>query len=330
MDWGNYVAVPGAAWPKLPVMRPVLFALGESRKLAREIAGHAGFDFGEIEERAFEGGEFKLRPVSGVRGHRACVVQSLAGSPGMSPAERLVRLIFVLLALRDHGATHLSAVIPYMAFARKDRRTQPQDPVSSRYVAQLLECAGIGRVIALDAHNIAAFDNAFRIPALHLTAAPLFVDWVASRGVEGSVSVASPDVGGVKRAQLFREALEARLQRPVGFAFIEKRRVLDIVSGSRVVGDVDGSTVVVMDDLCASGSTLIRASKSLREAGARAVHAAFTHAPESRGLDALAREAAIDEIITTDSTAFETPAGQQVAARITVLPVASLIAAAMA
>jgi ribose-phosphate pyrophosphokinase len=256
-----------------------------------------------LEERAFEEGEFKLRPLVSVRGQTAFVLQSLAGSTDSPVGQRLVRLLFLLFGLRDVGATRTVALVPYLAFARKDRRTQPRDPVSSRYVAQLLEATGLSQLIALDVHNPAAFDNAFRIPVDHLSAIPMFVDYFVRVCGGEPLAVASPDVGGVKRAQIFRERLEQRLGREVELAFIEKRRAAGVVSGGRVVGDVAGREVIVFDDLCATGGTLIRAAAALHEAGAKAVRTAFTHAPSQQGLDALSASPLVAQAVFTDSVA---------------------------
>ncbi|MFO1402373.1 MAG: ribose-phosphate diphosphokinase [Steroidobacteraceae bacterium] len=308
---------------------PLLFALPESQALAAAIGAIVRLPLAPLEERSFEAGEFKLRPLVSVRDREVYVVQSLAGTPAAPVAPRLLRLLFLLLGLRDAGARRLTLLVPYLAFARKDRRTQPRDPVSSRYVAELLECTGLARLVALDVHNPAAFDNAFRIPTDHLSALPLFAAQVAERRAAAPLAVASPDVGGVKRAQLFRELLGARLGREVDLAFIEKRRALGAVSGGQVVGEVRGREVIVLDDLCATGGTLIRAANALRAAGAAAIHVAFTHAPLAEGLAALAAAPGIDTLLLTDSVgAVEAPPAAS--ARTTVLPVAPLLAEALA
>jgi ribose-phosphate pyrophosphokinase len=310
-------------------VEPLLFALRESQPLATAIGAIVKLPVAPLEERAFEEGEFKLRPLVSVRDRPVVVVQTLAGTADVPVAQRLLRLLFLLFGLRDAGARRITALVPYLAFARKDRRTQPRDPVNSRYVAELLECTGLARLVALDVHNPAAFDNAFRIPVDHLSALPLFAAYVSERLGDATLAVASPDVGGVKRAQLFREQLAARLGREVELLFIEKRRAQGRVSGGQVVGDARERTVIVLDDLCATGGTLQRAAAALRAAGARAVHAAFTHAPHAAGLAALAATAQIGEIILTDSVGrLELP--PQVSARMTILHIAPLLAEAVA
>jgi ribose-phosphate pyrophosphokinase len=281
---------------------PCFFALSESRALGAHVARAAGLALAPLEERHFEGGEFKLRPLESVRGRVTFIYQSLAGTDDAPVAARLVRLLFLLKGLRDAGAERCVALVPYLAFARKDRRTQLRDPVNTRYVAELLEAAGAQRVMALDVHNPAAFDNAFRIPTDHLTALPMFADHFAGRFAGSNLVVASPDVGGIKRAQLFRELLEERLGREVELAFIEKRRASGVVSGGTLVGmNADHPIVIVLDDLCATGGTLIRAASICRNAGATAVHVAVTHAPLASGLAALFGAPSIAGIVTTDS-----------------------------
>lgn len=308
---------------------PLLFALGESRKLALEIGRRAGLELAPLEERTFEEGEFKLRPLVSVRDRTVFVVETLAGTPEVPVAQRLLRLLFLLFGLRDAGAHRAIAVLPYLSFARKDRRTQPRDPVNTRYVAQLIEATGTDRLIALDVHNPAALDNAFRIRVDHLSALPMFVRHFAESLPEGDVAVASPDVGGIKRVQIFRELLQAQIGREIDLAFIEKRRAGGVVSGGTVVGEVSGRPVIVLDDLCASGGTLIRAARALRAAGAASVHVAFTHAPLMHGLTALAECKEISEIVLTDSVgaALEPASGDE---RLSVLSIAPLFGDAIA
>jgi len=311
--------------------RPLLFSLTESHTLGEEIGRVARLDLAPLEERSFEEGEFKLRPLVSVRDRTVFVVQSLAGTADVPVAQRLVRLLFLLFGLRDAGAQRLVAVVPYLSYARKDRRTWPRDPVTTRYVAQLLEAASLDHLVCLDVHNPAALDNAFRIHIDHLSATTLFVRHFADKYAHSEVAVASPDVGGIKRVQIFRELLESELNREIPLLFIEKRRTGGTVSGGAVVGEAERRTVIVLDDLCASGGTLIRAARSLREAGAAAVHVAFTHAPLPRGLLALLACGDISHIVFTDSVGNVLDrASLEANVRTTVLPVAPLIGTALA
>jgi len=306
----------------------LLFALGESRALAADIAAILRLPLAPLEERSFEEGEFKLRPLVSVRDRPVFVVQTLAGTAEIPVAQRLLRLLFLLFGLRDAGASRITALVPYLTFARKDRRTQPRDPVNARYVAELLEATGLHRLVALDVHNPAALDNAFRIPVDHLSALPMFAAHAAAHLGTTTLAVASPDVGGIKRAQLFREQLAARLGRDVDLVFIEKRRALGVVSGGQVIGEVRGRAVIVLDDLCATGGTLIRAAAALRAAGASAVHVAVTHAPLPAGIAALEAADTIAGIWLTDSVGTTLPVGN-VSARTVVLPIAPLYAEAL-
>jgi len=254
-----------------------LFALDASRAFGEAVAAALGVALDPHEERAFEDGEHKGRPLVGVRGEDVYVVQGLHGGPDLSPNDKLCRLLFFLGALRTSAAARVTAVIPYLAYARKDRQTKARDPLTARYVAQLLEAGGADRVVTMEVHNLVAFQNAFRCETVALDTRPVLLERAAALAGDGPVVVASPDPGGVKRAQLFREALEQRLDRPAGAALMEKRRSAGRVSGNLLAGDVAGATVLVIDDLIASGGTMVRAAEACLAAGARSVHALAAH-----------------------------------------------------
>ena len=188
----------------------LIFALNATRDLGTAVARALGLELAPHEEREFEDGEHKARPLISVRGRDVYVVQSLHGGPEASPNDKLCRLLFFAGALRDAGAARVTAVVPYLAYARKDRRTQLRDPITTRYVAQLIEAVGVDRVVTVDVHNLAAFENAFRCPTMHLEARPLFVAHLLPLLREREMAVVSPDAGGVKRAELFRESLARR------------------------------------------------------------------------------------------------------------------------
>jgi ribose-phosphate pyrophosphokinase len=310
--------------------KPLIFAPAESRALALAASRESGIELATLEEREYEGGEFKLRPLQSVRDHTVFVVQSLAETREAPIALRLVRLLFLLQGLRDAGASHVTALIPYLAYARKDRRTKPRDPVYTRYVAQLLEATGVDRVIALDVHNASALDNAFRIPTDHLTALPMMAQHFKQQLVGGAWAVASPDIGGIKRAQQFRELLERQLDRDVELVFIEKRREGGVVSGGAIVGNAVGRNIIVLDDLCASGVTLIRAAKSLRAAGATSVHTAVTHTPIESGLAALIATEEITQVVVTDSVGSSMSLDHAAHSnKLRILPIGPLLGCAM-
>jgi ribose-phosphate pyrophosphokinase len=256
----------------------LLFALNASRDFGAAIAASLGVELAAHEEREFEDGEHKARPLVGVRGADAYIVQSLHSGPDASANDKLVRLLFFVATLRDHGVARVTAVVPYLAYGRKDRRTKPGDPVTSRYVAQLFESIGTDALITLETHNVAAFDNAFRRRAIHLDSHPLFGAHAARLAADAPVCVVSPDPGGVKRVQRWRESLEEQLGQSIGEAFIDKRRSSGVVTGGRaVIGQVAGCNALLFDDLIASGGTMTRAAAALVAAGARSVHAFAAH-----------------------------------------------------
>jgi ribose-phosphate pyrophosphokinase len=198
-----------------------LFALNATAELGKAIAERLAKPLSAHEEREFEDGEHKARPLDPVGNADVFVVQSLHGGPDASANDKLCRLLFFIGALKDAGAARVTAVVPYLCYARKDRRTKPNDPVTTRYVAAMFEAVGTDAIVTLEVHNPVAFENAFRCRTVTLTAAPLFVDY-ASQLKDEKLCVVSPDTGGAKRAELFREALEAVCGRPIGKAFADR------------------------------------------------------------------------------------------------------------
>jgi ribose-phosphate pyrophosphokinase len=307
---------------------PALFSLQGGRPLLERICAQLGVAPAGLEEREFEDGEHKLRPLESVRGRDVYVVESLASDGARSVDDKLVRALFLIGVLRDSGARRVTMVAPYLCYARKDMRTKPRDPVTIRYLAQLFEAAGAQRIITLDVHNRAAFENAFRIPAEHLSAAPLLVHALLPLVGGGEVVVVSPDAGGVKRAERFRQAFERELGRPVSFAFVEKFRSGGVLRGGRVAGDVEGRCAVIVDDLISSGGTLARAAAACRELGARRAVAAVTHGVFSADCDAALEASALERIMLLDTIARPLPAGLS-PQRLQVLGCAPLLAEAI-
>ncbi|HEX9673911.1 MAG TPA: ribose-phosphate pyrophosphokinase [Burkholderiales bacterium] len=278
-----------------------LFALNASRDFGERVAGALGLTLAPHEEREFEDGEHKARPLESVRGRDVFVVASLYSDDRQSVNDKLVRLLFFLGALRDASAGRITAVIPYLCYARKDRRTKSRDPVSTRYVAAMLETVGADRVLTLDVHNLAAYENAFRIRADHLEARRLFVEDFVPRIGREPVVVVSPDVGGVKRAEAFRQALSRRLGREAGGAFLEKYRSAGVVSGEAVVGDVEGRIAIILDDLISTGGTIARAVAACRTRGARAVYAAATHGIFVGAAGRMVADPGLERLVVTDT-----------------------------
>jgi ribose-phosphate pyrophosphokinase len=276
-----------------------LFALQATAELGKGISQALGQPLSAHEERNFEDGEHKARPLENVRDADVYVVHSLHGEPTASANDKLCRLLFFIGALKDGGAARVTAVAPYLCYARKDRRTKPGDPVTTRYLASLFEAVGADAIMTLDVHNPAAFENAFRCPAIALTAAPLFVDYSRALSLE-NLCVVSPDAGGVKRAELFRVALEAAVGKPVGKGFAEKHRSAGVVTGDLFVGDVDGATVLIIDDVISTGGTLLRAARMARKAGARRVIGLVTHGLFTKGAAEVIADPAIERVVVAD------------------------------
>ncbi|HQR23066.1 MAG TPA: ribose-phosphate diphosphokinase [Burkholderiaceae bacterium] len=306
----------------------LLFALAATRDFGAAIARELGQALAPLEERTFEDGEHKIRPLTDPDGADVYVVQSLHGGPDASGDDKLVRLLMFSAALRDHGARRITAVTPYLAYARKDRRTKPFDPVSLRVVAQLIEAAGCDGLITLEAHNVAAFDNAFRRRAVNLDPYSLFTAAAAPAVGDAPVVVASPDIGGVKRVQLWRELLEAAWQRPIGQAFVDKRRSAGVVSSGEIVtGDVNGATVLILDDLIATFGTIERAARALTKAGARRILAFAAHGlfvgPAAESVE----RAPVERVFVTDTVPPFRLTAAAARGRVEVLPSAALFAA---
>lgn len=311
----------------------LIYSLDPQCSFAPALAAALDETLAPHEDRAFEDGEHKWRPLTDPRGDDAYVIAGLHGGPQDSPHDKLCRLLIFVATLRDHGAARVTAVLPYLAYARKDRRTKPFDPLALRYVAQLVEAVGTDQVIALEPHDVAAFQNAFRRPVQALPAHPAFdpiVDELAAQA-PGGLAVASPDPGGVKRAQLWREALEARHGRPVGFAMVDKRRSAGVVSSLRLVaGEVAGMTVLLLDDLIASGETMQRAASALREAGAREVLAFAAHGLFVGHAAQVLADPALARVVVSDSVPpFRLPADGPLRARLQIASAVPLFADAI-
>lgn len=281
-----------------------LFALQDTRAFGEAVGKAMAEPLQPLEERVFEDGERKIRPLVSVRGADVYVVQSLHDGPAASVHDKLCHLAFCLGALRESGAARLTAAIPYLCYARKDRRTKARDPVTSRYVALLIEAVGADRIVCLDVHNVAALENAFRCETVHLEMRKLFAERLAAslRDDAGrALVVVSPDIGGVKRAEAFRASLAARVRAPVGMAFLEKYRSAGVTSGEALIGDVAGKTTVLVDDLISSGGTLARAASQCKAQGARAVIACATHGLFVGEAERILSEAPIERLLVSDS-----------------------------
>jgi len=315
--------------PSLSHAPPQLFALEASSSTGQRIADALQLSLSDHLERAFDDGEHKARPLVSVRGRDVFVIHSLYADDEASVNDKLCRLLFFLGAVKDAAPERVTAVVPYLCYARKDRQTKPRDPVTTRYVARLFEAVGVDRVVTMDVHNLAAYQNAFRCATEHLEARGLFVNHFAAQLDGQDVAVVSPDVGGVKRVEHFREGLSTVLGRDVPMAYVEKTRSEGVVAGGTLVGDVAGRVAIILDDLISTGTTIAQAATACQQGGAEAVYAAATHgvfvgeAAEKLSLDAL------DGLVVTDTIPLFRLAGTTVRGKVEVLSTAGLFAEAI-
>ncbi|RFA26172.1 ribose-phosphate pyrophosphokinase [Alkalilimnicola ehrlichii] len=283
---------------------PQLFAPAASRPFAERVAAELGLGLSPLEEREFEDSEYKIRPLLSVRGRDVYLLQSLAADRDNSADDKLCRTLFAIAALKDAGAARVTAVLPYLAYGRKDRRTKPRDPLTTRYVAQLFEAVGVDCVVGLDVHNLAAFQNAFRCRTEHLEARRVLLSWLQVELGEQPWTLVSPDAGGVKRVDRFRQACGRELGVEPPTAFMEKQRSSGVVSGTHLVGEVKDRVAIIVDDLVSSGTTLIRAAKACRKQGARAVYGVVTHGLFAKDANKVLADPALDRLVVSDSVSL--------------------------
>ncbi|MCZ8131446.1 MAG: ribose-phosphate diphosphokinase [Steroidobacteraceae bacterium] len=302
-----------------PPAVPLLFAVGPAEALAAAVAAAAGAELGRHELREFERGEHKLRPLTNVRARDVAIVHAVHGDlDGASVNDRLLQAWFFAAAVRDAGARSLTLAVPYLPYARKDRRTKSQDPLGARYVAQHFEATGADRILVVEPHALAAFENAFRIEALALPFAPLVAAAVAAEHADDAdarIVVVSPDVGGTKRAQQLRELLAARLHGEVGFAFVDKERSRGRVRGGELVGEAAGAHCLLVDDLVASGGTIAHAAAAVLAAGARRWSLAIAHALFLPGAIEMLVTSECHRVYLTDSVPLESDVGRALPTR---------------
>jgi len=308
---------------------PILFALTESHELGAKVSKYLDAPLQNHIERDFEDGEYKIRPLVAVRDQDVYVIQSLYGDREHSVHDKLLRLLFFIGALKDASAREVTAVVPFLCYSRKDMKTKPRDPVNTRYVAQLFEAVGTDRVVTMDVHNLAAFQNAFRCRTDHLEARKLFVQYFAPLMEGQEMVVISPDTGGIKRAEKFRQDLCLVLNREAGSGFMEKHRSGGVVTGEALVGDVSGKAVIIIDDLISTGGTMSRTAKACKKAGAAKVYTAATHGIFTGDADKVFADPAIDQLVIVDTIPPFRITSDAVRDKLTVLDGAALIAEAV-
>jgi ribose-phosphate pyrophosphokinase len=306
-----------------------LFALNNSRSFGELITKELNLPLSAHEEREFEDGEHKSRPLENVRNLDVFVIHSLYSDATQSVNDKFCRLLFFIGALKDASAKKVTAVIPYLCYARKDRKTKTRDPVTTRYIARLLEASGAESIVTMDVHNIQAFQNAFRIPAENLEAGKLFAAYLIPLIKNEEPVIMSPDFGGIKRAEQFQQTLGKQLNREMPVVFMEKYRSSGVVSGERIAGEVKDKTVIIIDDLISTGGTIARSAAACKKSGARKVLSLATHGIFTGRPDETLPEDSLQQIITTNTIPPFRLEHTRVKEKVTVLNVAPLFAEAI-
>lgn len=308
----------------------VIFTLDASHAYGITVARELDLELSPHEERTFEDGEHKCRPLTNVRGKDVYVLHSLYGDAQQSVNDKLMRMLALLGAARDAGAERVTAVAPLLCYMRKDRKSQPRDPVMTRYIASLFESVGIDRIVTVEVHNLAAYQNAFRCRTEHLDAGPLFVEHLISEFPGEALAVVSPDAGGMKRAERFRKRLSDVAGQTVSSAFAEKYRAGGVVSGEAFVGDVQGKVAIIYDDLIASGTTMVRAAQACFDHGAKAVCAAATHGLFVGDASRVLGGSPLAQVIVTDTVPPFRLNEEAARRKLRILSTAALVARAIA
>jgi len=263
--------------------------------LAQEIADYIGIPLGNAMVTSFPDGETFVKINENIRGRDVFIVQ-----PTCPPSnQHLMELLIMVDAARRASAKRITAVIPFFGYARQDRKDQPRVPITAKLVANLLVAAGVNRVITVDLHaqQVAGF---FDIPVDHLYAKPVLIKYLLSKKLDNLV-VVSPDVGGLKMAAAYSQALSCDL------AIVAKRRLSATeIQSLYVIGEVEGKNVLLVDDLTETAGTLTSAAKTLKKHGAQKIYAGVSHAVLSDLAIERLKNSEIEELITTNSVPVRT------------------------
>ena len=283
--------------------------------LARAICRHLSVPLGDVTLGRFSEGEIRLKINDNIRGKDVFVIQPTCPPPN----DTLMELLIMLDAVRRASASRITAVVPYYGYARQDRKDQPRVPITAKLVANLITAAGANRVLTMDLHA-GQIQGFFDIPLDHLYAITVFERHIRQKRLKGLV-VVSPDVGGIKMARAYAKRLGA------GLAIVDKRRDSpESTAVMHILGEVRGKTCLLVDDLIATGSSLVEAARALRGAGAHEIYACVTHpvlsGPAREGIAA----SPLKELIVTDTI----PASNHTAhPKVRVISVAPLLAEAI-
>lgn len=290
-----------------------IFSGSANPVLCEAICQYLGVPRGKAERGQFSDGETRFQILENVRGADVFVVQACS-----QPVDfHLMELLLMIDAFKRASAWRVTAVIPYYAYARQDRKDRPRVPISAKLVADLLETAGASRALTLDLHA-PQIQGYFNVPVDHLFAAPVLVDYFQNNGIR-KATVVSPDAGGVERARFFAKRMDAPL------AIVDKRRIdVNVSEVMHLIGDVKGRPALVIDDIIDTAGTLVKTAEALLKEGATEVYAGCTHAILSGPAVERICKSPIKEVIVTDSVPLTDQAKRL--PKIKVLSVAQLLA----
>ena len=293
-----------------------IFSGNANPALAQEICDHLSVPLANATVKSFSDGEIMVEINENVRGRDVFVVQ-----PTSQPAnQNLMELLVMIDALKRASADRITAVIPYFGYARQDRKVAPRTPITSKLVADLITTAGAQRVLCVDLHA-GQIQGFFNIPVDHLYAAPVVLEDIKSRFSE-ELDVVSPDAGGTERARAFAKRLNA------GLAIIDKRRSAANVSEvMHIIGDVDGQTCIIVDDMIDTAGTLCQASAALKAHGAGDVYATATHAVLSGPALERINASSLKEVLVCNTIPTENKTKD--CSRLRIVSVANLLAEAI-
>lgn len=289
-----------------------IFACSQSKELAERIAQNFGVPLGNVITSTYSDGEFQPSYEESIRGTRLFIIGSTNPGP-----ENLMEMLLMIDAAKRASARHITAVLPYFGWARQDRKDKPRVPIAAKLVAKMLEAAGATRIITMDLHadQIQGF---FEKPVDHLFASTIFLPYLKSLNLD-NLTIASPDMGGSKRAYAYSKALESDV-----VICYKQRAVANTISYMELIGDVKGKNVVLVDDMVDTAGTLTTAADLMMERGALSVRAICTHPILSGNAYERIENSQLEELIVTDSIPLK-----QTSKKIRVLSCAELFASVM-
>lgn len=302
-----------------------IFAGTSNPALCEEIAGYLGLPLDGCKVGAFADGEVSVKIENGVRGKHVFIIQSVCRSPGSSVNDALVQLLLLISAMRRADCASITCVIPYYGYARQDRKLDGRVPISAADVAHMITNMGCNRVVSVDLHcgQIAGFFPP-QVPVLNLYAGPIGAVYFSEKNLVNPVIV-SPDAGGVYRAKEFKGIFEEKSNKECGFAMIVKQRSgASSISAMNLVGTVQDSDVILVDDMVDTAGTLVEAAKVLKANGARRVYAFCTHGLLNGPAAKRVSDSCIDELVVTNTTPI--PEHFASVANVKVLSLAPIIA----